>query len=168
MGLPSSRNTTYSPATPIKSADLNLIQDCLVGAKRSSAWRWMSPCTPNVINTNTMNLDGVMFAAAGHFEGMSLGMWQEGDRITGMAVRHIGTGVSCTPVYTLNANLGNGAPVVIGTLTFVNPGATWNTYTYTLATPYVLPAAVSLFLSETASLPVSNKLGLVGIQSDRL
>lgn len=33
MSLPASRNTTYSPSDPVKSADLNAIQDQIVGAK---------------------------------------------------------------------------------------------------------------------------------------
>lgn len=33
MTLPISRNTTYTPASPVKSADLNDLQDCIVGNK---------------------------------------------------------------------------------------------------------------------------------------
>lgn len=33
MSLPSSRNTSYSASSPIKSADLNDVQDCIVAGK---------------------------------------------------------------------------------------------------------------------------------------
>ena len=33
MSLPASRNSDYSPAAPVKSQDLNDIQDCIVGGK---------------------------------------------------------------------------------------------------------------------------------------
>jgi hypothetical protein len=36
MPLPSSRNTTYSASSPVKSADLNALQDCIVGNKHGS------------------------------------------------------------------------------------------------------------------------------------
>src|ERR1041384_5909428 len=33
MTLPASRNTNYTPASPVKSQDLNDIQDCIIGGK---------------------------------------------------------------------------------------------------------------------------------------
>ena len=33
MALPTSRNTTYAPGSDIRSADLNALQDCIVGGK---------------------------------------------------------------------------------------------------------------------------------------
>lgn len=33
MSLPTTRNTTYTPASPVLSNDLNAIQDCIVGHK---------------------------------------------------------------------------------------------------------------------------------------
>lgn len=39
MSLPLSRNTDYTPASPIKSVDLNDIQDCIIGGKHGDLWR---------------------------------------------------------------------------------------------------------------------------------
>ena len=36
MALPSSRNTTYAIGSDIRSADLNAIQDCIIGGKHGS------------------------------------------------------------------------------------------------------------------------------------
>lgn len=44
MSLPSSRNTTYVASDPIKSADLNALQDCIVSGKHGELEKFF-PCT---------------------------------------------------------------------------------------------------------------------------
>lgn len=44
MSLPSSRNTTYVASDPVKSADLNAIQDCIVAGQHGSMEKFI-PCT---------------------------------------------------------------------------------------------------------------------------
>lgn len=168
MTLPTSRNYTQNPAAPIQSSLLNALQDCVVGMKRPSGWRWITPSTPNVPGTVTMQEDNLLYANASTFSGMQLGHWLEGDRITAFAVRHLGTGVAWTAMYVLKMNKGDGATTTLGTLSIVNPAAAWATFTLTLGAAQVLPANASLLLSETTGAIVSNRLGLVGIQSDRL
>lgn len=170
MTLPTARNYTQNTAAPIQSTLLNALQDCVVGMKRPSAWRWINPATPNVLSaagTNTMQEDGLTFGNAGTFTGMPLGIWNEGDRITAFAVRHLGTGVAWTAAYLLRMNIG-GTLTTLGTLSIVTPPAAWATYTLTLGSPQTLPVNASLYLSQTTGAIVSNRLGLVGVQSDRL
>lgn len=45
--LPDSRNTTYTAGDPVKSVDLNDIQDCI--AALAARWRWKIP----ILNTDT-------------------------------------------------------------------------------------------------------------------
>jgi hypothetical protein len=40
VSLPSSRNTTYTPASPAKSNDLNDIQDCIIAGKHDDQVHW--------------------------------------------------------------------------------------------------------------------------------
>ena len=168
MALPSSRNTTYTTASQVKSADLNSVQDCIVGIKRPSAYRWITPSRANVDAGNTYQADGLSYAAAGTFAGMVMPDVMEGDRVTAFAVRHLGTATGWTAVYTLNLNKGDGSPTVLGSLSIVNPAASWATYALTLGTPHVMLPGESLYLSETAGAPVANKLGNAGYASDRL
>jgi hypothetical protein len=44
--LPSSRNTTYTPSAPVKSADLNAIQDAIVGGGHGPKWINLPPVGP--------------------------------------------------------------------------------------------------------------------------
>lgn len=174
MALPSSRDISLNPGDPVPSTLLNKLQDLFIGVKRNTGWRWITPVKPNVDSGNTMNADGLSFAAAGTFSGMPLGWWEEGSRITGFAVKHLGTAPANTVTYTLNLNKGDGAPTVLGTLTIVNPAVAWVQYTLTFdglsgrPSPFTMPAGSSLYLSETTAQQVANKLGLVGVQTDKL
>lgn len=170
MTLPTSRNYTQTAAAPIQSSLINGLQDQIVGMKRPAGWRWVqtNAVPPIVGGSWASNVDGIICTAASTFDGLGLGWWEEGTRIIGLGVMYLGTGVAVTPAFVLKMNTGNGAPATLGTLTFVNPPAAWGLYTLTLGVPQVLPVHASLYLAETASLPVSQKLGLVGIQSDRL
>jgi hypothetical protein len=43
VSLPTSRNTTYTPASPIKSNDLNDIQDSIINLYAAADWRPLPP-----------------------------------------------------------------------------------------------------------------------------
>lgn len=169
MPLPTSRNLTLTSASAFPSSLGNSLQDMIVGFKRPALYRWINPIRPNFESVaGTLSEDGYLMSAAETWQGMPVGLWDEGTRITAFAVKHLGTGGAWTATYLLRMNTGNGTPVTIATLSFVNPPATWATYAVTLGTPQVLPAGAGLYLSQSAGSPVGNKLGLIGIQSDRL
>jgi hypothetical protein len=72
MALPSSRNTTYAPGADIRSADLNAIQDCIIGGKHgtrelaidASAFHVATDTlVGNGNNTWLTNVGGVTFGA---------------------------------------------------------------------------------------------------------
>ncbi|HEY6037008.1 MAG TPA: hypothetical protein VIV58_22165 [Kofleriaceae bacterium] len=139
-----------------------------ITAALSNKWRWTSPSTPNILSvagTNTMNADNLNFGSAGKFSGMQLGPWNEGDKITGFGVRHLGTGAAWTASYVLQMNVG-GTITALGTLSIVNPPASWAKYTVT-GLSQILPANASLYLDQTAGAQAGNQLGLVGVQYER-
>ena len=63
--LPLSRNTTYTPASPVKSADLNDVQDMIIGAKHGSITMGIDPCGGQAhganadLNTSKVTWSGV-------------------------------------------------------------------------------------------------------------
>jgi len=65
MSLPSSRNTTYVAADPVLSADLNAIQDCIVGSKRGDFTLIVHPSMGWADPANwAMSASGYMLSAA--------------------------------------------------------------------------------------------------------
>jgi hypothetical protein len=65
MSLPFSRNTTYTPASPIKSVDLNDIQDCIIDGKHGDVWRSASlPAFKQNAGDTLVNTDGYLQPAA--------------------------------------------------------------------------------------------------------
>ena len=60
MSLPSSRNTTYAATSPVKSADLNLIQDCIIGGKHGTLTKQVgiSPSCPGYANASGIATSG--------------------------------------------------------------------------------------------------------------
>lgn len=95
--LPTGRNTTYGADTPVKSADLNDLQDMVIGKKcgptvRSSLPLLTSPGTWSYYTTDGIVVSGVAGNAA-YFAVPC----EEGDRITGFKVTASGNGVvDCT------------------------------------------------------------------------
>jgi hypothetical protein len=65
MALPSSRNTSYSPTNPLKSADLNAVQDCIIGAKHGDLTLLISPHVGYGTNFSLAFDDLVTFSGAG-------------------------------------------------------------------------------------------------------
>lgn len=167
--LPTSRNMTFSDGTPVDPTTLNDLMDCVIGMKRPSSTRWFCPSTPNVLGSgNSMAADHLVFGASNAFQGMPLGGSFESDRITGFAVRLEGAGGTYTIALGLYLNEGSASPTLIGTLTIVNPPASWATYSVTLSSPITIAPGQSLFLSQTALGGIASSLGPVGITSDRL
>lgn len=165
--LPASRNTTYTPGSPVLSADLNALQDMVVGNKSPSFTDWHAPSTPNSLGSgNSMANGGIALGTTGEFVGMPLGPIREGTRITAFSVRLLGGAIGKTVSFNLVAGTGG---TLLGTLAITTTSASFATYTLTLGTPYVITPGDALSLNQSA---LSNQSGMevgpVGITSDRL
>ena len=66
--LPSSRNTTYTGGTPVKSVDLNDLQDCLIGAKHPLITRRLSAMSG-------ASFSATQTAGGGNFSPTTSGAW---------------------------------------------------------------------------------------------
>jgi hypothetical protein len=173
--LPTSRDTNATGATPVKSGDINDLQDCIIGMKQPAHWRW-SCVSRGWLETNiTFDTSGGIGcgsakanAGAAVLAGMVIPTPPVGTRITGLKARFKGTGAAATAhVYLQRAN-GDGTMTNIGDLAIVNPPNAWATYTLdpigaisTLADPEALYLA--------ATLPLLNmELSNFAIKVDRL
>jgi hypothetical protein len=127
--LPLSRNKTYTTATPVRSADLNDIQDCVVAGAHGTKTRWFPPYgrIPNDVNITTTN--GFVFAnanvAAVNYIGVPI---DQGARIVGLRARVKGTGAAGNVLVKLVKWRGDVTETVVGTITIVSPPATWADY----------------------------------------
>lgn len=97
MGLlPTARNSTYGAATPVKSADLNDIQDCIIGLKHADVLLHINQYAIRDFTAGTYNIDYVSTGGAGT-------LWlplpvKQGDRLKSLTIARKG-------VVTANGNL---------------------------------------------------------------
>lgn len=87
MALPSSRNTTYVPGvSQVKSADLNAIQDCIIGVKHPEIERGYAAAAWQTDGTNGIknNVGGAWTVGGTGVESFTTGLPEipAGDRIT--------------------------------------------------------------------------------------
>lgn len=96
MALPTSRNTTYAAGSQVKSADLNDIQDCIVGHKRPTFKRTFYP---KFVIPGTNPFTGAL-AGASHLVWSSAGAanaifdipYEDGDRLINLRYWAAGDG----------------------------------------------------------------------------
>ena len=137
MNLPGSRNTSYAANQPILSADLNALQDCIIGKKHGPVTLWLPVMTagllinmqwsaPNLYaNVDAAEIHG--FPVIGLAEGTSVLGWK--GRIWGAAA----AGNSVATAYLQDAA---GVSHALAAKTWVNPPAGWNTADFTLNGAY--------------------------------
>lgn len=138
--LPTSRNRTYGASSPIISADLDDIQDCIIATKKASSTRVFYPNYLGLVGTAPTLSGGAqqeIITAAG----TSLVSWgapsEVGDRVTSYDVDVFGNGVTDT-IFTISLfNRVAGTLTVLGTVTDNNRAAAWGRLTVAL-TPHVM------------------------------
>lgn len=121
MSLPDSRNTTYTPATKIKSTDLNDLQDAVAAAAHGAIFDVWHPFACSLGANVTKNVAGYLaFSAAGdaHLAPKAT----TGDRIASFLGRVYGNGVTtfAVNVWVMDAS---------GVLTNICPGGVAATLT---------------------------------------
>lgn len=177
MTLPTSRNTTYTPATPVLSADLNDLQDAIVGAKRPALWHWQTPVGLQSAEDG-VHLDGVWSIAP--FQG---GFWKStagapgltfltipihptvGDRIIAIGARALGLAANDIVLnltsFDAVTRVANATPVTIAA-----PPAAWAKYTGAV-TPMTVLDGLEYRIEVTFN-GANYGLGPIGYESDRL
>lgn len=106
MALPSSRNTTYGADSPVKSADLNALQDAVVGRKHGSISRFVAALLSHTTGW-TLNEGPPSYVIPGaavdaHYQRLPLIV---GDRLQSIKVRHWsgGAGSKTFGIYKVSA-----------------------------------------------------------------
>jgi hypothetical protein len=142
--LPTSRNTTYGPASPVLSADLDDIQDCIVGAKRPSTPRGFFPAFFNAPANWFCNVGASTYwlSQAGATAAWFTVPVETGDRVTSLQFNVFGDGVAdCTWQAWIMSALQVGTK--IADIQDINRAAAWGVFD--LATDLVTPWANHTF-----------------------
>lgn len=171
MSLPTSRDVTLSAASQVPSSLLDRLQDQVVGRKQPSFTQWVAPgfcAVPNATGSSTVAGDRITGNAAWTFTGMHVGPHTDGDRITALVVKFLGTGAAQVMTLLLKLSSAAGAVTTLATLTITNPPATWANYTQPLVTPHVMAPGESISLDLTSGTLLNTAIGAVGITKDRL
>jgi len=167
--LPLSRNTNYTPGSPVKSSDLNDMQDAFIGRKFPPTWSWRSPLGRAASEINVAwDFGGFVKATSG---GAAIALIpvapNVGDRITVIGARILGTGAGLPVVVRLVRHNGDGGRAVVATLVVPTPLPIWAPYTATLPEPEIV-ADQNGYTFE-ADIPTADQaIQLVGFASDRL
>ncbi len=94
MALPTSVNTVYAPGVEVESADLNAIQQCIVGAKHGDVTATMSALEwkPSVAGFHTYNFAPIRISSTGSITFFMTLPLRVGDRLKTVNVAVLGTG----------------------------------------------------------------------------
>lgn len=165
MSLPLSRNTTYTAASPIKSNDLNDIQDCIISTKRQPTWRNFFPMFSYVLNI-THNSLGYAVATGNGFGFMQL-PFDTGDRILACRVSAYSDGAADSQ-FAVNTTAKDMVTVFsLGSTNDLNRAAAWGDVT--IGGPFVptiLTSTVGLTFLWTPN-AANARCGMISIQWDR-
>lgn len=152
MALPTSRNTTYGSASPVKSADLNALQDCVIGRKKPP---WTRVFWPKFLTRGATLVDEVTFGLDTFVGVKSTGSaialveipCEVGDRITGLKYDAIGNGAAdCTAEVYYSSGPGV-AGSLLSTNNDVNRAAAWGQVVMPSFTPQIVGATGALWLA---------------------
>lgn len=168
MTLPTSRNTTYAASSPILSADLNALQDMIIGRKFPAA-DFPFGGTAFQLQTGTAQVgaaaDNWTFSAVSQLIANLSRSFGVGTRLNSLkfAYNRGGAGNVTLSLYKRNI-VTNAARVTIATTT-INAGTGWTTTT--LSPVYVTEADMSVWL-EVQCDNVANVFGGCIVNADRL
>lgn len=174
MPLPTSRNTNYSPgATAVKAADLNDLQDAIIGSKRKPFVRsfWPKIIADGLLAAGFTKTSGPGFnpyikSAANNSQAYIEIPCEEGDRITGLSIEAFGDGaVDCD--HTVFYGVGMNAFGNIAIVTDTNRAAAWGNFVITPLTATVIGARGGLFLLSQSN-AANYQIGLMHATFDRL
>ncbi len=171
MALPTSRNTTYSPGvTPVKAADLNALQDAIIGGKRASTQKVFFPFGAIQISNFTHTIGGgsdeywLSTAAAVMYVPIIM---EAGDRITRLQCNVYGDGAADGAITLLKLGT-NQVQTTLASIADNNRPAAWTLLEITsVALPYTMLAGESLVLNFSPN-AANYRHGNVVLTYDRL
>lgn len=129
MPWPESRLTTYGANDPVKSNDLNLIQDAVIAGQHGDVERAFTPILW-VPGSWSVNTNGYILSGAGGVQGNVWLPWTKGEKIKQISFKVWGDGAADLDwaLHKLSATMNDS---IVGALqTVTNPAAAWNTATY--------------------------------------
>lgn len=146
--LPDSRNTTYTPGTPVKSADLNDIQDMIANKRKPLTWRAGLPIMFGGSSWTAPTLSQLYLTSTGSTSSQFTIPCEEGDEVTNFELQAAGDGAADV-AYVLHMVTMTGS-VILANFTDSNRGASFGTVVFPI-TPRVLVAGEALVLTATPS-----------------
>jgi hypothetical protein len=149
MALPTSRNTTYTPASPIKSNDLNAIQDCIIGAKHGDVVLSLPGCAAAASANVSVSGGKASSTGAANIQ-IAIPMLQ-GCRLKSVTFARTGNGTVDMIADIMSQDSVIGSDVPIGTTTVNNVPSANNDTTVTVSSPAALAAHKALYLNVGAS-----------------
>lgn len=159
--LPTSRNTTYNAASSVRSADLDAIQDCIIGKKFPST-KFPIPGVAFVLDTGAPTRAGMVWTLQTNvadklFAALAGWPWMPGTRITNViwSFNRNSNNVSGELDLSLNKrSLGDGGATSAGiSVSPINGGTGWTTHDSQLdgGLPYTLEDGFEFFLELATS-----------------
>lgn len=125
MTLPASRNTTYTSGSPVKSADLNAIQDAIIGQKHGDVVMTIHPSLFTITTGGAYNANGYVATSASGTMRCAVPML-EGSRIKEVVFSRYGDGAADITAMNVQIYDSIGSlPTAIGSGTVTNPPASW-------------------------------------------
>jgi hypothetical protein len=144
MAWPNSRLTTYTAATPVKSADLNAIQDAIISPVHGDRILMIPGASGRANSGTTLNASG--YAGSISSTASTTIVWtpqlHQGDRIKSLLLRYLGNGaadIGIVDVMRRNGSTGTNIAGAGTTPPANTPASPDSTFLVTL-TPYTLLA----------------------------
>lgn len=126
--LPTSRNTTYAPSSPVLSEDLNDMQDAIIAGAHGvlSSVHWPTPfITGGWVPTISGNAIWLASAAGGaNIAAIPLHNLVTGMRLTSLLIARFGDGAADFTAELYTQTSGGGA-ASLGSVVVTNPAAAW-------------------------------------------
>ena len=165
--LPMSRNENCAPETPVRSALLNDIQDCIVVGAHGLKTMWYPPFSRVANDSGTITFtNGFVFAGA-NTSAMNYiaAPIDQGKTIAGLRARVKGTGAAGNVVVSLIRWRDQGPETTEATLTIVSPPNSWATYAVVMPTPLIVAAGDAFWLRCAFALTNQAVVG-IGVDYD--
>lgn len=147
MTLPASRNTTYAAGSQVKSADLNAIQDCIVGMKKPSFTRLFWPrliLNTVFIETDTAGFAPVFYKSNAAGRAYFVVPAEVGDHLlaNGITMEFFGDGAVDNAILVTHTTSVGSVGTTLNAFTLTNTPAAWTPVTFSNnQSPVMVPGA---------------------------
>ena len=128
MTIPFTINTVYTPATPVKSTDLNEIQQSLNGNKHPDKVQGINGSAFFQISGTAVTKNFSSITSAGACVVNYCPVLHQGDRLKKVSLQVSGNGVADITAFDVYKVTSAGAEVLLGTVAITNPGVPFATF----------------------------------------